>query len=124
SGHIRGKAIVLDATTGLEGMRYLLPPGTEASKPQDVGTVVVVASSSVSVGSYTGGASGAAKVIIWTVTVIDWPKRDVGAGRRFRGGPPPQVIVTTVGNSGGGASGEAPTAETQAWLKAMSRKKL
>ncbi|MGQ9683517.1 MAG: hypothetical protein ACUVX9_13330, partial [Anaerolineae bacterium] len=123
AGPLNGKAVVVDTVNKtLHPLQRGLPAGRAAQRPEDVGIVVWVTAERAHEGDLVPGTyvmptgiaaearyefvpaatTGAAHVAIyrslWTVTVIDWPAKQVRYRSAFRGADPPSAAVSFKSN--------------------------
>ena len=118
-GYVRGKIVVVDATTRkMDSIFLALPVELAAASHEDVGTVVLVTYTTLQVSTYEGGAKGLQ--IRCDVRVADFKdKKIVGLGS-FWGEFPPYSYLKTGKNED--QTGRAPTEEVVAYLQALPRK--
>lgn len=97
-GYIKG-GVVLIEDKAVTIWNTHLPRSLRATSPDDVGTVVVIRTSSHKVGTYSGGEPALQSV--WKVTVADLARGKVVGRALLRGDHPPVVADVAAGENHG-----------------------
>ncbi len=125
--YIRGRVVVIHVSNNKDGPGQreevddevfpLLPADLRASRPEDVGTVVVLKWSADVFGVYPAGdRTATALVHTCEARIIDLSLSAIVARQSFRGGDPPASIA-----GGREAYGSKPTQQIADWLLSLPR---
>jgi hypothetical protein len=115
--YIKGKIIIIDNQKNkIDHIYYDLPENLRATKPENVGTIVLLEWGEDKIGFYASPRSEAI-VITCQVTVIDKSIPAIVSKVNFEGPPPPAIL-----KSGESATGAMPTQEIVNYLQGLPRK--
>lgn len=113
SPYITGKVLAIDPAGSMSPLHLKMPKGLRATRPEEVGTILIVEYTEEVVGHYQGG--GKALVNVCTVDVVDVNARRKLTSRVFRGTAPPSVKPW----SGSDASGSSPNRDVLKFIKTL-----
>ena len=113
-GYLVGKAIVVNSSSEeVDNLYFHLPGRIRASKPDEVGTVILVHCSTENTGEYEGG--GAASRKNCDIEIFDKATRVIIGSESFSGATPSSIVAP----AGSGNSAERPTEDMVKYLAGL-----